>query len=124
LVWKLINLPNSTHWLIKFIFEFYLFVIPQIVIFALPQYAWYMIPWLASFLLLGLLWSGPAANNAPGMTVEQLAKEPRKLAITNFRAGMMIQTIIGILAVDFSSFPRRHAKTETFGTSLVANSGT
>lgn len=119
LVWKLINLPNSAHWLIKFIFEFYLFIIPQIVIFALPRYAWYMIPWMASFLLLGLLWNGPGVNSTRRMRMEQLAKEPRKSAITNFRAGMMIQTIIGILAVDFSSFPRRHAKTETFGTSLV-----
>ena len=39
--------------------------------------------------------------------------------ITMFRAGIMLLTILSILGVDFSQFPRCLAKTENFGTSMV-----
>lgn len=49
----------------------------------------------------------------------RIADQRRKTFVTNFRAGMMIGTITAILGVDFPVFPRRFAKTETFGVSLM-----
>lgn len=46
-------------------------------------------------------------------------KEQAREALTNFRASVMILSVIAILAVDFQQFPRRFAKTETTGTSLM-----
>lgn len=48
------------------------------------------------------------------------APTTNKLAfITNFRATVNVITVVCILAVDFRCFPRKFAKTETFGYSLM-----
>ena len=43
----------------------------------------------------------------------------KKQFISNFRLFMLVATVLSILAVDFSIFPRRYAKTELYGTGFM-----
>ncbi|XP_076180398.1 uncharacterized protein LOC143153275 [Ptiloglossa arizonensis] len=111
-------LGRFIHRNVRVIIEFILLVIPSILCCTiLSEYivtvcCAMMLISIINILLLGI-------NSNPISSYNMKPNHGKKPFITNFRALTNIVTTICILAIDFRIFPRKFAKTEVFGYSLM-----
>ncbi|KAJ3355585.1 hypothetical protein HDU91_005657, partial [Kappamyces sp. JEL0680] len=71
------------------------------------------------YVLLGQLATIVLLHTRPLPVVRKDLPDGQESFINAFRCYLQMMTCIAILAVDFRVFPRRLAKTETYGTSLM-----
>jgi hypothetical protein len=113
----------------KLIFEFGVLVLPTV--FAICYDGWGERIMLAQIIVGVTLWILPALglNSSKRITGSSSASKANQAGSASerfkpytvaFRALPQILTIFAILAVDFHVFPRKAAKTETFGLSIVS----
>jgi phosphatidylinositol glycan class W len=97
--------------------EYVTLVLPTFLVFTiLADYAFILILLLLSLITVGLFLQGYSVQDKQ-LSVPVVDK--KKQFLCNFRAYVNIATAISILAVDFTIYPRRFAKTETYGTGLM-----
>lgn len=104
----------------KFVLEFLIVLIPTILCFTIYSDQKILVC-VALFVLscTNLLLVAVTTKLSTNGGVKPSLSTGRRPFITNFRALTSVLTSICILAVDFKAFPRRYAKTEGYGFSLM-----
>ena len=118
-----LNLKTSNT-LTSFLFEYTTIVLPGILVFTvLTDYALHILVGLviSSLLVVSFRHGSSVLKNLTDTCSQALSSPyPRRLPfVTLFRTYITLFTAIAILAVDFTIFPRRLAKAETYGSGLM-----
>lgn len=108
------------------IMDFFLLMLPQIALFLYPTISAPLIYGISFVILSPAIWARIHTawirfthKNLAFRTLDIYLRTDKKPYLSNLRAAIMLMVTLGILAVDFATFPRRLAKTETTGISLV-----
>ncbi|XP_051158206.1 uncharacterized protein LOC127279724 [Leptopilina boulardi] len=103
---------------IRIIIEFSLTIVPCIL--CCTVLSEYLIHVCASMLIFSLIFIFIIVKKSTPLMGNFVVSQSKRLTfVTNFRALVNIVTVVCILAVDFKVFPRKFAKTEIYGYSLM-----
>ncbi|XP_075445597.1 glucosaminyl-phosphatidylinositol-acyltransferase PIGW [Ascaphus truei] len=115
-------------WKVYLLLDFFLFVLPLVVSCTVLSNFLHFVPLVIatmSVLLLCTIYRG--RNHYTNIPLQHTCKSLLKAhlenetvpAVTTLRVFINVFTAVSILAVDFPVFPRRYAKTETYGTGVM-----
>ncbi|CAI5732603.1 unnamed protein product [Hyaloperonospora brassicae] len=114
---------HKLHLVQQILLEFAVTVVPTMIGFTFTEYA---VPLLATVYCFAALLCALSRIHANASMHKHCRKEKMNQLLgkelpflTNFRAQIMLSTCFAILAVDFTIFPRRFAKTENYGYSVM-----
>uniref|UniRef100_A0A8C5LP56 Phosphatidylinositol-glycan biosynthesis class W protein n=1 Tax=Leptobrachium leishanense TaxID=445787 RepID=A0A8C5LP56_9ANUR len=115
-------------WMVHLLIDFFILVLPQVVSCTIFSDYLHLVPSVIVAICVAMLYviyrKWKTSNNLPFHRIHQSFVKARienevVPFVTNFRVFVNLLTAIAILAVDFPIFPRRYAKTETYGTGVM-----
>ncbi|XP_024397386.1 uncharacterized protein At4g17910 [Physcomitrium patens] len=100
--------------------DFLVIVVPAVAcLTVLADWLYTILPVTFGLLFLVLGSKRSQSSSIIGTPVEKNRNATRKIYLSSYRFVMMLVTCMTILAIDFTVFPRRYGKTETYGTGLM-----
>ena len=118
------TLPRS--WKFHFLLDFTFLILPLVLLSSLLSGVLYRIIIGVALIDIGVLFQVYQKRKRSASLLDELRRFLQSKVETNlvpfitvFRVQVNVKTVLCILAVDFSVFPRRYAKTETYGTGVM-----
>ncbi|KAG8589007.1 hypothetical protein GDO81_006211 [Engystomops pustulosus] len=120
------NIVHSWKW--RLFLDYCLLVLPQVLsCTVLSNFLFLVVPCISVMCALGfymvyqnrISYKNKSLGNVLHSFFNAQIEDKKVQSVTTFRVFINLLTAISILAVDFPVFPRRYAKTETYGTGIM-----